>query len=91
VVRITLAVPSAAKPLGLTDTLGLITAAVASDRLSLTVLHFLLPVNGAVQLLHLVAALRRHSRLLRSTVLLMDIFIKRSEMHILLLKTFYYT
>ena len=62
VVRITLAVPSAAKSLGLTDALGLITAAVASDRLSLAVL---LLVNGAVQMLHLVTALRRHSRLLR--------------------------
>lgn len=83
--------PSAAKPLGLTDTLGLITAAVASDRLSLAVLLFLLPVNGAIQLLHLVTALRRHSRLLRSTVLLIDIFIKLFEIQILPSKTFCYT
>jgi len=87
VVRITLAVPSAAKPLGLTDTLRLITAAVASDRLSLAVLHFLLPVNGAVQMLHLVTALRRRSRLVRLIVLLIDIFIKRFDTHILLSKT----
>ena len=86
-VRITLAVPSAAKPLGLTDTLRLITAAVASDRLSLAVLHFLLPVNGAVQMLHLVTALRRRSRLVRLIVLLIDIFIKRFDTHILLSKT----
>jgi hypothetical protein len=53
VMRITLAVPHAAKPLRLTDTLSRIAAAVESDRISLGLVQYLLPVNGAVRILHL--------------------------------------